>query len=72
MTPETTLTPMTISDADRKALHTAGQKVTEWTQKRDQLIRDAVANGGTLREVGAAVGMSHMAVKFIAHGRPDK
>lgn len=37
-----------------------------------EAIRDAVAKGGTLREVGALAGISHTAVKFIAHGRPQK
>jgi hypothetical protein len=34
--------------------------------------REAVAEGYSLREIGAAAGLSHTAVKFIAHGRPPK
>lgn len=60
---------MTLSADHRKALRTAGQKVPEWTEKRNEAIRAAIANGATLREVGEAVGLSHQAVKFIAHGR---
>ncbi len=51
-------------------LRQAGRKVAEWTQERDSRIREAVKDGGSYREVGAAVGLSHTAVKFIAHGRP--
>jgi hypothetical protein len=54
-----------------KALKTAGRKVAEWTAERDRLIKQAVREGGSLREVGAAAGISHTAVKFIAHGRPS-
>jgi hypothetical protein len=65
---ETTLPPM---EADtEKALKTAGRKVAEWTAERDRLIKQAVAEGGSLRDVGAVAGISHTAVRFIAHGRP--
>lgn len=53
-----------------KTLRLAGRKVTYWTEYRDRLIKQAVADGGSLREVGEAAGLSHTAVKFIAHGRP--
>lgn len=66
---ETTL-PTVIEDEKRKELRQAGKQVRVWTEKRDELIREAIAAGGSLREVGEAVGMSHTAVKFIAHGRP--
>lgn len=69
MTPETTLPPM-LSDDMRRDLAQAGVQLQKWTAKRDTLIREAVAAGGSLREVGEAVGLSHTAVKFIAHGRP--
>ena len=72
MSPETTL-PVVTLDADlARRLRTAGQKVAEWTAERDRLIREAVTAGGALREVGEAVGLSHTAVKFIAHGRPNR
>ncbi len=66
---ETTLPPMALSPDTAKSLRTAGRKVAEWTTERDRLIRQAVTEGGSLREVGAAAGISHTAVKFIAHGR---
>lgn len=67
---ETTLPPMPVSDETKKALRTAGRKAIEWQQERDRLIRQAVSEGGSLREVGDLAGLTHTAVKFIAHGRP--
>lgn len=66
---ETTL-PRVIDPELKRALTTAGRKVGEWTAERDRLIKEAVTAGGSLREVGEAAGVSHTAVKFIAHGRP--
>lgn len=65
---ETTL-PSVLSPEMERQLRAAGRKAREWTARRDQLVKDAVAAGGSLREVGAAVGLTHTAVKFIAHGR---
>lgn len=68
-----TMLPVVVLNPDlARKLQTAGQKVTEWTAERDRLIKDAVAAGGSLREVGAIAGVSHTAVKFIAHGRPRR
>lgn len=61
---------MPATEPTRKALRTAGRKVAQWTTERDRLIRQAVEEGGTLREVGELAGISHTAVKFIAKGRP--
>lgn len=69
MTPETTLPAVTLDPALARKLKAAGRKVKTSTEERDALIREAVAAGGSLREVGAAVGLTHTAVKFIAHGR---
>lgn len=56
--------------ADADPLTRAGKTARDAIGQRDALIRDAVAAGRSLRDVGAAVGLSHTAVKFIAHGRP--
>jgi DNA-binding NarL/FixJ family response regulator len=58
-------------DAARR-LRNAGQKSAEWTTERDRLIREALAAGGTLREIGELVGLSHTAVKMIGSrkGKP--
>lgn len=69
---ETTLPAVALDPDLARTLQTAGQKVAEWTAERDRLIKEAVAAGGSLREVGNAAGISHMAVKFIAHGRPQR
>ena len=37
-------------------------KTEEWRERRDELIREAASNGGTLREIAAAVGMSNPGV----------
>lgn len=52
-----------LSNDTEKALRNAGRKVTYWTTERDRLVKEAVAEGGSLREVGAAAGISHTAVK---------
>lgn len=65
----TTFPAMPIEPDTLKALRTAGRKVTEWTAERDRLVRQAVAEGGSLRAVGDAAGLSHTAVSFIVSGR---
>jgi hypothetical protein len=45
-----------------RRLATAGKKAEEWRDRRDELIREAARNGGTLREIAAAVGMSNPGV----------
>lgn len=72
MTSETTLPPVAVNPDLARKLRTAGRNVERWTSERDRLIREAVAAGGSLREVGEAAGISHTAVKFIAHGRPPR
>lgn len=49
-----------------KALRNAAAKANYWLGVRDGLIREAVAEGGSLREVAEAVGLSHPGVKKIA------
>lgn len=66
-----TILPSMLTQDIQKDLRTAGRKVAEWTAERDRLIKLAVKEGGSLREVGALAGISHTAVKFIAHGRPS-
>jgi transposase-like protein len=45
-----------------RRLATAGRKAEEWKDRRDELIREAARNGGTLREIAAAVGLSNPGV----------
>lgn len=62
--------PAMLDPEKAKALRNAGQKLAYWTGVRDGLVKEAVEAGGSYREVGEAVGLSHTAVKFIAKGRP--
>lgn len=66
----TTLPVMSIDPEMSRSLRTAGRKVQEWTEERNRLIKQAREQGGSLREIAELVGLSHPAVKFIAHGRP--
>lgn len=70
MMAETTLPVMPLTEQSKRELRTAGKRARDAVTKRDALIKWAVNNGGSLREVGEAVGLTHTAVKFIAHGRP--
>jgi len=38
---------------------------TEWTQRRDQAILFAHQQGASLRDIGEAIGLSHVGVKKI-------
>jgi len=67
-----TVPDVTYNVDTARALKTAGRKVAEWTEERNRLIRQAVGEGGSLREVATDAGLSHQAVKFIAHGRPPR
>jgi transposase-like protein len=59
--------PATVSDVAvdpdlARRLAMAGRKSEEWRERRDELIREAARNGGTLREIAAAVGLSNPGV----------
>lgn len=60
-------TPATVStvpvDPDlARRLATAGRKSKEWLARRDELIREAAEQGGTLREIAEYVGLSNPGV----------
>ena len=65
--------PVTLNDwNDRmtaeqhtQTLRRYGGKQREWTVKRDNAIRDAHADGMSLRVIAEAVGLSHMGVRRI-------
>ena len=54
------LTPETARELRR-----IGKRVKESTVERNRLIRNAAADGGSLREIAKEVGISHVAVKKI-------
>jgi hypothetical protein len=49
-----------------KKLQEAAAAQTKWLRARDELIRQAHAEGFSLREIGALVGLSHVGVMKIA------
>jgi hypothetical protein len=57
-----------------RQLATAGRKVEEWKDRRDELIRQAARNGGTLREIAALVGLSNPGVLRVIRraGMPEE
>lgn len=61
----TTFPGVPLATEMRVALERAGELVRTATSERDQLIRQALGEGGSLREIGEAVGLSHTAVKLI-------
>lgn len=61
----TTVPVVPVDPALARHLSRAGDKSREWTARRDDLIRDAVKAGGSLREVAELVGLSHTAVAKI-------
>ncbi len=67
--------PATVSDVPvdpdlARRLATASRKAEEWRDRRDDLIREAARNGGTLREIAALVGMSNPGVLRVIRRGP--
>jgi DNA-binding Lrp family transcriptional regulator len=60
-----TVSLVPLDDALLRELRQAGRKTEEWREKRDDLIRQAHLNGGSLREIAAAVGLSNPGVLRI-------
>lgn len=61
---------MAIEPDTVRELARAGRMQREWTDKRNAAIIRAHRDGASLREIGEAVGLSHMAVDAIVkkHG----
>jgi hypothetical protein len=53
----------------RERLVRVGVALRYWLKERDRIINQAVTEGGTYRDIGEAVGLSHTAVAFITRGR---
>lgn len=62
MTAPDTVCAVPVDPDLARRLTTAGRKAEEWKDRRDELIREAAHNGGTLREIAALVGMSNPGV----------
>lgn len=72
LTPPASPTVSDMSPDTAKRLRHAAEKAHEWTAKRDELIRRAVDEGGSLRTVGDVAGVSHQTVKNVCRGRRDR
>jgi DNA-binding NarL/FixJ family response regulator len=60
-----TVPAVTLSRHRARRLARAGQQVDAALEARNQEIRDAASEGGTLREIAEAVGLSFAGVKKI-------
>lgn len=63
----TTLPQVAVDPVLAKRLARVADRHRKDEQERDELIAQAVAEGGKLREVAALVGLSHVAVMKIAN-----
>lgn len=57
-----TLADVALDDRLARELRNAGKKADQWRDRRDELIRQAHADGASLREIADAVGMSNPGV----------
>lgn len=60
---------MPLDDDTARELSRAAKQAASWTERRNQLIREAAAQGAGPRELGRAVGLSHAAVINILRPR---
>lgn len=60
-----TVPTMPLDDDTARELSRAAKNVTTWTDKRNGLIRDALAAGHGVREVARVVGLNHATVLNI-------
>lgn len=56
---------MTVSDDTAEKLRRAAGKIDTWTDKRDALVVQARAEGGTLREIAEMAGLTHAGIARI-------
>lgn len=61
----TTLPTVPVNPHYAAKLTEAANLARKWTATRDRLVRVAIEQGGSLREVAALVGLSHAGVKRI-------
>jgi DNA invertase Pin-like site-specific DNA recombinase len=59
--------PVALPERTFRDLRNAGSKTREWTERRDDLIRQAYSGGGGVREIARAVGLTHPAVLRIVN-----
>lgn len=64
-----TVPPMPLDDDTARELSRAAKQAVSWTERRNTLIREAVAAGAGVREVARAVDLTHPAVLNIVKPR---
>lgn len=62
--------PEMIDKTTAAKLATAARQITDWTTKRDDLIREAHANGASLRDIAEHAGITHVGVMKIVKRAP--
>ena len=67
-----TVSPMPIDPELAKRLRTVRKKIDKSLEERDRLIAEAIGAGGSLREVGQLIGLSHTRVRQIAEGQSSE
>lgn len=72
MTATPTLPAVALSDEQARELSRAAKHVTSWTERRNALIREAVAAGAGVREVARACGLNHATVINIIKPRSQR
>lgn len=65
----TTVAAMPLDENTARELSRAAKQAATWTERRNALIRQAVADGGGVREVARAVGLNHATVLNIIKPR---
>lgn len=67
-----TLRDVPLSDDEARELSRAAKQVTSWTERRNQLIRDALTAGHGVREVARATGLAPASVLNIQKPKQRK
>lgn len=67
-----TLRDVPLSDDEARELSRAAKQVTAFTERRNALIREALAAGHGVREVARAVGLNHTTVLNIQKPKQRK
>lgn len=60
-----TIGAVPVDPAVAKRLTAVAKRARDNTDERNRLIRQAHADGGSLREIGALAGLTHVGVKKI-------
>ena len=70
MSAPATVNGVSVDPALARRLTNAGKRQRQWRATRDELIREASAAGGSLREIAALVGLTDAGVHRIIRAVP--